>query len=121
MIVRAEREKCCDDELIYQGTGGIVSNVHDIWKFHVGLNGDRLLSETSKKELFDTRGISGDYALGWSVAESDPLTRPVGRIRKGERDSRWHSHVQIEWYYYKELKAMFVGLCCPRSVEQMAR
>lgn len=57
-------------ELVYQGTGGIVSNVHDIWKFHIGLNGNKLLSEDSKEAMFDTRGITGDYALGWRVAES---------------------------------------------------
>ncbi len=47
--------------------------------------------------------------------------RPGGRTRSGERDPRWHSHVQIEWNHYKELKAMFVGLCCRRSVAQMAQ
>ncbi|MEM9411448.1 MAG: hypothetical protein AAGA30_10060 [Planctomycetota bacterium] len=47
--------------------------------------------------------------------------RRGGRTRSGERDPKWHSHVQIEWNHYKELKAMFVGLAPRRSVEQLAR
>jgi len=47
--------------------------------------------------------------------------RPGGRTRAGEKDPRWHSHVQIEWEHYKELKAMFTGLACRRSPAQLAR
>ena len=47
--------------------------------------------------------------------------RPGGRTRRGEADPKWHSHVQIEWQHYKELKAMFLGLACRRSTKQLAR
>ena len=53
-------------ELVYQGAGGVVSNVHDLLKFHKALNGNKLLSEKSKAELFAPAGDS-KYALGWRV------------------------------------------------------
>lgn len=44
-----------------------------------------------------------------------------GRTRQGEKDPQFHSHVQIEWGHYKELKAMFLGLACRRSLPQISQ
>lgn len=46
--------------------------------------------------------------------------RPGGRTRKGERDPRWHTHVEIQRETYKELKAYFVGLAVHRTQENLA-
>lgn len=62
---------------------------------------------------------AGKYSMkfhGYSISY-----RPGGRTRSGEKDLKWHSHVQIEWGRYKELKAMFVGLACRRSSNQLAQ
>lgn len=62
---------------------------------------------------------AGKYSMkfhGYSISY-----RPGGRTRSGEKDRKWHSHVQIEWGRYKELKAMFVGLACRRSDRQLAQ
>ncbi len=32
--------------------------------------------------------------------------------RLGGHDGKLHSHVQVDWKHYKELKAMFLGLAC---------
>ena len=54
----------------------------------------------------------GHYSLSY---------RRGGRTRRGEKDPRWHSHVQIDWEHYKALKAMFVGLATRRSVGQLIK
>ena len=47
--------------------------------------------------------------------------RRGGRTRAGTADPKWHSHVQIEWEHYKELKAMFFGLACRKPASELAR
>ena len=47
--------------------------------------------------------------------------RQGGRTRTGQKDPKRHSHVQIEWEHYKELKAMFLGLATQRSVGHFAK
>lgn len=46
--------------------------------------------------------------------------RRGGRTRAGERDPRWHSHVEIERSRYRELKAQFLELAVHRSPEKLA-
>ena len=66
-------------ELVYQGTGGIVTNVFDVWKFHRAINDNKLMNKTSTAEMFDVGEVAGGYALGWRVGKT-----PGGKIR--------HSH-----------------------------
>ena len=57
--------------LQYRGTGGIVTNVFDMWKFHHALQHGELLSEKSIMQSFD-RGVEDSpspYGLGWFVRE----------------------------------------------------
>ena len=49
----------------YRGMGGAVTNVWDLWRWDRTLCGVELLSEESKKQLFQP-GLE-DYALGWRV------------------------------------------------------
>lgn len=46
--------------------------------------------------------------------------RRGGRTRQGERDPRWHAHVEIERGRYLELKAHFLHLAAHRSPEKLA-
>jgi hypothetical protein len=46
--------------------------------------------------------------------------RPGGRTRKGERDPRWHAHVEIDRERYKELRDHFVDLAAHRKAEDLA-
>lgn len=82
--------------------------------------------------LMATRGAHRFYeaearSIRWAgecsikVANYSISYRPGGRTRRGEVDSKWHSHVQIEWEHCKELKAMFLGLACRRSTKQLAQ
>lgn len=68
----------------------------------------------SLKNLEDGRSriLIGNYSISRSRG---------GRTRTGERDSKWHSHVQIDWEHYKALKAMFLGLACRRNEVQLAQ
>lgn len=46
--------------------------------------------------------------------------RQGGRTQKGERDAKWHAHVQIHPETYKQLKAYLLGLAVHRSAETLA-
>jgi len=45
--------------------------------------------------------------------------RPGGRTRKGERDPKWHSHVQIDLPRYKEIKAHFLAVAKRKTDAQL--
>lgn len=61
----------------------------------------------------DIRQVPLRFA-GYSIS-----SRRGGRTRAGERDARWHAHVQIAWERYKELKADFRELARHRSAETL--
>lgn len=46
--------------------------------------------------------------------------RPGGRTRSGEKDPRWHSHVEIERERYKEIRDHLVELSVHRSAQELA-
>jgi hypothetical protein len=46
--------------------------------------------------------------------------RRGGRTRKGERDPRWHAHVEIDRERYKELRDHFLDLAVHRTAEDLA-
>jgi hypothetical protein len=82
-----------------------------------------LMATKGRHQFYDLEANSirwaGKYSMkfhGYSISY-----RPGGRTRSGEKDPRWHSHVQIEWRRYKEFKAMFEGLACRRSAKQLAQ
>jgi len=57
--------------LQYRGTGGLVTNVFDMWKFHHALQSGKLLSAESVKQSVDrgTEESLSPYGLGWFVRE----------------------------------------------------
>jgi hypothetical protein len=46
--------------------------------------------------------------------------RPGGRTRTGEKDPRWHSHVEIERCRYKEIRDHLLELAVHRTPEKLA-
>jgi len=46
--------------------------------------------------------------------------RRGGRTRSGEKDLRWHSHVEIDRHRYLELKALLLELSVHRAAENLA-
>lgn len=69
-------------ELVYQGTGGIVSNVIDMWKFHKALLGDDLLKDDFKELMLEPGDAS--QACGWfvrSATNGDTKRYNSGKVR----------------------------------------
>lgn len=62
----------------------------------------------------DIRRVPLRYA-GYSISY-----RRGGRTRDGERDKRWHSHVEIERGRFLEIKAHLLNLAVHRSPETLA-
>ncbi len=50
------------------GNGGILSTTGDMYRWHLALKGDSVLSSDAKKELFTP--FLNDYAYGWDVLKS---------------------------------------------------
>lgn len=46
--------------------------------------------------------------------------RPGGRTRKGERDPRWHAHVQMDRERYQEMKAWFEQYAARRKADWLS-
>ena len=51
------------------GNGGILSTTDDMFKWHLALMGDGVLSEAAKAKLYTP--FLNDYAYGWDVLESE--------------------------------------------------
>jgi hypothetical protein len=70
--------------------------------------------EEEKNSIRDVRRVPIKFS-GYSISY-----RRGGRTRKGEVDSKWHSHVQIERERWKELRAHFVGRATHRVANKLA-
>jgi CubicO group peptidase (beta-lactamase class C family) len=57
------------------GSGGMLSTVGDLYRWHLALLGDRLLSPAAKARLYGV--VQEDYAYGWRVAATSRGTRVV--------------------------------------------
>ena len=51
------------------GNGGILTTTEDMYQWHLGLLGDKILSAEAKKKLFTP--FLNDYAYGWDVLQTD--------------------------------------------------
>jgi len=70
--------------------------------------------DVESKSIHDIRHIPLKYG-GYSISY-----RRGGRTRSGERDAKWHSHVEIERGRYLELKSWLLDKATHRSVENLA-
>ncbi|NIM99994.1 MAG: serine hydrolase [candidate division Zixibacteria bacterium] len=50
------------------GNGGILSTTEDMYKWHLALTGDKILSTDAKEKLYTT--YLNDYAYGWDVLDT---------------------------------------------------
>lgn len=69
-------------DLRYRGMGGVVSTLHDLWKFDRALSSDVLLSSEEKDKLFTP--FLGNYAMGWFIwKENNGTVRQIatGSVR----------------------------------------
>ncbi len=55
----------------YQGMGGAVSNVWDLWRWNQALQKKKLLSSKASKALF--KPGPSDYSFGWRISDKDGL------------------------------------------------
>lgn len=77
--------------------------------------GDHQFFETELKSIHDIRHTPlkiGGYSISY---------RRGGRTRRGEKDPRWHAHVEIERRRYLELKSWMLELAVHRSAENLAQ
>ncbi len=77
-----------------RGNGGILSTAHDMGQWLLALEGDRVLDEDAKAELFRPRvleepGGETRYAFGWVVAET-----PLGTVDWHNGGNGW-SYAEI--------------------------
>lgn len=63
--------------------------------------------------IHDIRRVPLQYG-GYSISY-----RRGGRTRSGDRDPRWHAHVEIERRRYLELKAWFLDIAPHRSADSL--
>lgn len=76
--------------------------------------GKHAFREEEANSIRDIRRVPLKF-FGYSISY-----RRGGRTRKGEVDSKWHSHVQIERERYKELKAKLTSLATHRVANKLA-
>jgi CubicO group peptidase (beta-lactamase class C family) len=62
-----------------RGNGGILSTANDMYKWHLALEGNSILSEESKSKLYTphTEAWDGEYSYGWFVHQTPRATRDV--------------------------------------------
>jgi len=71
--------------------------------------GRHIFYEEESGQIRDIRRVPLRYK-GYSISY-----RPGGRTRKGEKDPRWHAHVQIDQQKYRELKSWFESIANRRN------
>ena len=65
-----------------RGNGGILSNVGDLYRWNQALEGNRVLTDSSKRKLFaphmpENEAATGHYGYGWSVSTTTRGTKLV--------------------------------------------
>jgi CubicO group peptidase (beta-lactamase class C family) len=65
-----------------RGNGGVLTTARDMFRWHLALRGDDVLSRQAKEELFtpyvpESPGGTTSYGYGWVVARSDPYGKVV--------------------------------------------
>lgn len=63
-----------------RGNGGIISTIHDMYKWHLALEGEEILSKEAKKKYYTQHILEGPgadthYGYGWVVATSSRGTK----------------------------------------------
>lgn len=80
----------------------------------IATKGQHAFFQAEANSIRDIRHCPLQYC-GYSISY-----RRGGRTRSGERDLKWHAHVEIERRRFLELKAWLLELAAHRSVDQLA-
>jgi CubicO group peptidase (beta-lactamase class C family) len=73
------------------GNGGILSTTGDMYRWHLALNSDSILSSEAKKELFTP--FLNDYAYGWDVLKTEH-----GILIQHNGGSSLGNSAEMRWY-----------------------
>jgi hypothetical protein len=87
---------------------------HDRFFAILATKGRHRFFEEEAAAIRDIRRVPLHFA-GYSISY-----RRGGRTREGERDQRWHGHVEVERGRFLEIKAHFLHLAVHRSPENLA-
>ena len=82
---------------------------HEHFFVLMATQGEHSFFQDEAGQIRDLRRVPLRYR-GYSISY-----RRGGRTRKGEIDSRWHAHVQIEQQKYRELKSWFESIATRRN------
>lgn len=82
---------------------------HEHFFVLLATKGDHRFYQDEASQIRDIRRVPLRYK-GYSISY-----RPGGRTRQGEKDPRWHAHVQIDKQKYRELKAWFESIATRRN------
>jgi CubicO group peptidase (beta-lactamase class C family) len=73
------------------GKGGILSTIGDMYRWHLALSGDSILSADAKSELFTL--FLNHYAYGWDV-----LVTKLGSVIQNDGGSILGNSAEMSWY-----------------------
>jgi CubicO group peptidase (beta-lactamase class C family) len=91
------------------GNGGVLSTTLDMYRWHLALCGNDILSEEAKAKLYRTE--LNDYAYGWDVVDS-----PYGRLIQHDGGSRLGNAAEIRRYIDAEVVTI---VFCNRDGEKV--
>jgi CubicO group peptidase (beta-lactamase class C family) len=91
------------------GNGGILSTTGDMYRWHLALLGDKVLSESVKKKMFTP--VENDYGYGWDILERD-----IGLLIQHDGGSSLGSSSELRRYLDAGIVTM---LFCNQSFGQM--
>ena len=87
---------------------------HDRLFVIVATHGQHFFKENESGAVRDIRRVPIKFH-GYSISY-----RPGGRTKSGEKDPKWHAHVEIERERYKEIRDYLLDLAVHRSAQRLA-
>jgi CubicO group peptidase (beta-lactamase class C family) len=91
------------------GNGGILSTTSDMYRWHLALLGDEVLSEAAKRKMYTP--VDNDYGYGWDI-----LRRDVGLLIQHDGGSSLGSSSELRRYLDAGIVTM---LFCNQSFGRM--
>jgi hypothetical protein len=86
------------------GNGGILSTTGDMYRWHVALEGEKILSEEAKKKLYTP--FLNNYAYGWDVTHTDH-----GLLIQHNGGGSFGSSDTADFLRFMDAKVVIVVLC----------
>src|ERR671910_373512 len=113
-----------------RGNGGMLSTAHDMFRWHVALRGEEMLSKSAKDKMFkphvpEEEGGDSYYGYGWGGSPADEgrilwhdggnrgAPRVFGRVSKQKAVVFWvsnHAYKDGEWNLEKQEQELTLGI-----------